>query len=122
MQEDPGALVTPPKTSAAGIFTFEDNQEGDYVLDVAPEPTKKRSEVVKAGKKTLEELQVRHSLLCSLCVAQMPLYVFLIQYVCIPVTYKLWSRWLWCLAMITGNPFQCGVQHRRCKLHCWKGK
>ncbi len=61
VQEDPGALVTPPKTSAAGIFTCEDNQGADYVLDVAPEPTKKHNEVVKAGKMTLEELQVRHS-------------------------------------------------------------
>ena len=51
------------KTSAAGIFTFEDNQKGDYVLDVAPEPTKK-NKAVKAGKMTLEELQVRQSLLC----------------------------------------------------------
>ncbi len=68
-QEDPGALVTPPKTSAAGIFTFEDNQKGDFVLDVAPEPTKKNNKAVKAGKMTLEELQVRHSLLYSLCVA-----------------------------------------------------
>ena len=64
VQEDPGALVTPPKTSAAGIFTFEDNQKGDYVLDVAPEPTKKNNKAVKAGKMTLEELQVRQSLLC----------------------------------------------------------
>ena len=86
MQEDPGALVTPPKRSAAGIFTFEDNQKGDYVLDVAPEPTKKNSKTVKAGKMTLEELQVRHSFLFSLCVAQKPLYVFLTQYVCFPVT------------------------------------
>ena len=94
VQEDPGALVTPPKTSAAGIYTFEDNPEGDYVLDVAPEPTKKSNKAVKAGKMTLEELQVRHSLLCSLCVAQMPMYVFLIQHVCCLVTYKLWSCWL----------------------------
>lgn len=91
VQEDPGALVTPPKTSAAGKYTFEDNQEGDYVLDVAPERTKKSNEVVKAGKKTLEELQVRHSLLCSLCVAQLPFYVFLIQHVVFLVTYKLWN-------------------------------
>jgi len=69
VQEEPGALVTPPKTSAAGIFTFEDNQKGDFVLDVAPEPTKKNNKAVKAGKMTLEELQVRHSLLYSLCVA-----------------------------------------------------
>ncbi|KAL0053137.1 hypothetical protein WJX82_001465 [Trebouxia sp. C0006] len=59
-KEDPGALVTPPKTSAAGIFTCEDNQGADYVLDVAPEPTKKRNEVVKAGNMTLEELQVEY--------------------------------------------------------------
>ncbi len=115
MQEDPGALVTPPKTSAAGIYTFEDNQGGDYVLDVAPEPAKKSNKAVKAGKKTLEELQVRHSLLCSLCTAQLPFYVFLSQDVCFLVMYKLWSRWLWCLAMITGNPFPCVVQHKRFK-------
>ncbi|KAL0028079.1 hypothetical protein WJX77_005304 [Trebouxia sp. C0004] len=59
-KEDPGALVTPPKTSAAGPYTFEDNQEGDYVVDVAPERTKKSNEVVKAGKKTLEELQIEY--------------------------------------------------------------
>ena len=90
VQEDPGALVTPPKTSAAGIFTCEDNQGADYVLDVAPEPTKKRNEVVKAGNMTLEELQVRHSLLCSLCIAQLPLYVFLIQDFLFLVMYRLW--------------------------------
>ena len=59
-QEEPGALVTPPKTAAAGIYTFEDDQGGDYVLDVAPEPAKKSNKAVKAGKMTLEELQVRH--------------------------------------------------------------
>ncbi|DBA85752.1 TPA: hypothetical protein ACH3X1_005313 [Trebouxia sp. C0004] len=59
-KEDPGALVTPPKTAAAGIYTFEDNQEGDLVLDVAPERTKKSNEVVKAGKKNLEELQIEY--------------------------------------------------------------
>ncbi|KAA6419754.1 MAG: hypothetical protein FRX49_10287, partial [Trebouxia sp. A1-2] len=56
-QEDPGALVLPPKISAAGNFTFEENHKGDYVLDVAPEPAKKSNRAVKAGKKTLEELQ-----------------------------------------------------------------
>ena len=107
VQEDPGALVTPPKTSsAAGIFTFEDNQGGDYVLDVAPEATKKRNEVVKAGKMTLEELQVRHSLLCSLCIAHLPFYVFLIQDFPPLVMYRLWNVQLWCFAMTAGNPFQ----------------
>ena len=76
-QEDPGALVLPPKISAAGNFTFEENHKGDYVLDVAPEPAKKSNRAVKAGKKTLEELQVRHSLLCPLCIPQVPFYVFL---------------------------------------------
>ncbi|KAL0053089.1 hypothetical protein WJX82_000718 [Trebouxia sp. C0006] len=65
VQEEPGALVTPPKTSAAGIFTFEDNQKGDFVLDVAPEPTKKNNKAVKAGKMTLEELQVEYMKLCK---------------------------------------------------------
>jgi len=106
VQEDPGALVTPPKTSsAAGIFTFEDNQGGDYVLDVAPEATKKRNEVVKAGKMTLEELQVRHSLLCSLCIAHLPFYVFLVQDFSPLVMYRLWNVQLWCFAMTAGNPF-----------------
>ena len=59
-QEEPGALATPPKTAAAGIYTFEDNQGGDCVLDVAPEPAKKSNKAVKAGKMSLEELQVRH--------------------------------------------------------------
>ncbi len=86
VQEDPGALVTPPQTPAAGIFTFEDKQGGDYVLDVAPEATKKSSKAVKAGKMTLEELQVRCSLLSSFCVAHMLLYVFLTQCVCFLVT------------------------------------
>ena len=90
VQEDPGALVTPPKTSAAGIYTFEANQDGDYVLDVPSEPTKKRNEVVRAGKMTLEELQVRHSLPCVLCIAQLPLYVFLIQILFFLVMYRLW--------------------------------
>jgi len=110
-QEDPGALVTPPKTSAAGIFTFEDNQKGDYVLDVAPEPTKKNNKAVKAGKMTLEELQVRQSLLCSLCVAQMPLYVSL-KPVCL---FSGHVQILELLAVVicneTGNPFPCVVQH-----------
>ncbi|DBA88934.1 TPA: hypothetical protein ACH3X2_000166 [Trebouxia sp. C0005] len=59
-QEDPGALVTPPKISAAGNFTFEENHKHDYVLDVAPEPAKKSNRAVKAGKKTLEELQLEY--------------------------------------------------------------
>ncbi|KAA6417231.1 MAG: hypothetical protein FRX49_12794 [Trebouxia sp. A1-2] len=59
-QEDPGALVLPPKISAAGNFTFEENHKGDYVLDVAPEPAKKSNRAVKAGKKTLEELQLEY--------------------------------------------------------------